>query len=318
MAEADRYAPEQLRGAEPPRATVEGKGTSTSARPPRLLVVLSEEDPVAQGVAELWGDLPSVGEHVDGAAVRGLTPEVWTLRRPGFHIHDERLDLKLPASLRSGSTSLAFASVHRSESGQRCLTVHPLGNPGPEAELGGLPRTLVPADARGSTAVLRRLSEDGSGLGLKATYEATHHGPELQLAAFYAEIAVPEDGAPSEEEVRVLARALQEALPDDSDRVTVGVGGGHYAPHFSDLALARHWAFGHILSRHALEGLTPQVARAALEATIGASGLLFARAQDREHPAFNGLGPMLREGEAPRRGREQSPATSGSRPASGT
>jgi D-aminoacyl-tRNA deacylase len=273
-----------------------------SGRAPRYLIALSEPDPVAAALAERWGTLPAAEGSVDGAPLRELAPDRWVLRRPGPHIHDERLDLRLPAGLRTAPVTILFPSVHRSESGRHCLTVHPLGNPGPAAELGGRPRTLVPTDPRTMASALRGLSEGAAALGTTATFEATHHGPELGVAATFVEIAVVGEQRPTDEEVAVLERVLRSVEPEPSDRVALGVGGGHYAPRFTDLTRSRQWAFGHLLSRHALGELDPATARSALAATPDAEGIVFARAQDRGHPAFRDLGPELKESLAPPRG----------------
>jgi D-aminoacyl-tRNA deacylase len=276
---------------------------------PRL-VVLSETDPVARRVAELWGPLESTGTHVDGAPVRHHGGRTLVLRRPGPHLRDERLDLRLPATLRELRPTLVFPSVHRSERGDRCLTVHPLGNPGARADLGGRPRTLVPTDPREMAAVLRALDERGNALGVPATLEATHHGPEVGLPAFFVEVSVDGDTPPTDDEIRAVSEAILAAAPEPEDRIALAVGGGHYAPRFTDLVKARRWAFGHILSRYALEDLDGPTARAALDGTPGAEGLLFARALDRTHPALGGLGPVLAETDAPRRAeRERTPTS---------
>jgi D-tyrosyl-tRNA(Tyr) deacylase len=284
------------------------------ARP--TLIVLSEADPVARAVASRWGAAPSTGERVDGASVHRLGPDRYFVRRPGLHLEDDGLERLLPAALAGQSPTLIFASVHRSDSGQRCFTVHPLGNPGPSATLGGRPRVVGPVDPRAMGGVLRELFERGSEVGLPATYEATHHGPALGLPAFFAEVAVAEGARPSAEEIDVLAAALREHRTDPHDRVALAVGGGHYAPRFTDLARVRCWAFGHILSRHALEEIDRPTVEAALAGTLGAEGLLFARAQDRANPALVGIGPELRESDAPRR--TANGATGSSLPASGT
>lgn len=267
------------------------------------LVVLSEPDPVARAVAVRWGVPPGVGAHVDGASIRELSDDVWYLRRPGPHIHDERLDLLLPPAVLAREPTIVFPSVHRSESGHRCLTVHPLGNPGLEAALGGRPRTLVPADARTMRAILGSLIEAAPALGLPVTYEATHHGPELSLPACFAEIAVGAEQAPQAEEVAALAASVLQARGEPGDRIALALGGGHYAPRFTDLARTRRWAFGHILSRHALQTLDAATARQALDRSVGAEGVVFARGQDRDHPALRETGPELREADAERRDR---------------
>ncbi|MEM0129208.1 MAG: D-aminoacyl-tRNA deacylase [Thermoplasmata archaeon] len=268
----------------------------------RQIVVVAEDDPVAREVAGRWGTPPASGIVADGTPIRTVAPGVGLWRRPGPHIRDERIDRWLPAELVASRPTLLFPSIHRSDAGIPCLTVHPLGNPGEAAELGGRPATWNPTDARGMAHVLRRLADPAAALGLPATYEATHHGPELRLPSFFVEIGMPKGGDLPEGAARVLAGILAEALPRDSDdRIALAIGGGHYAPHFTELALMRRWAFGHIVSRHALERLTPASARAAWEASEGREGILFARARDAEHPAVAGLGPRLKEGLAPPR-----------------
>jgi D-tyrosyl-tRNA(Tyr) deacylase len=282
---------------------------------PEYLVVLSDADPVAGAVAVRWGVGESTGASVAGVPLRKLSERAWSLRRPTLHIRDEHLERLLPADLVGAGTTLVFPSIHRSAQNVECLTVHPLGNLGPSAEVGGRARAVTPTDPRRMSAALRRLADERDRVGLPATYEATHHGPELGLPAFFIEIGFGAADAPPPEAVRLLADVIPHLDPDPRDRVALAVGGGHYAPHFTDLALKRSWAFGHIVSRHALEGLDPATARAAWTATPGAEGIVFARADDARHPVWEGVGRRLREQDAPARDR---PATSGGRSASGT
>jgi D-aminoacyl-tRNA deacylase len=282
---------------------------------PAYVVVVARSDPVASAVRERWGTLPSTGEVVDGAPVRSLRPNVLLVDRPGPHIFDERLEERLPERVRRAGATLVFPSIHRSAQSVRCLTVHPLGNPGAQAEVGGRPGVFAPADPRRMVAALRRLNELRDRAGLPATYEATHHGPELTLPAFFVEIGFGDDTGPPAGAVDALAEVVPELDADPCDRVALGVGGGHYAPHFTDLALKRRWAFGHILSKHAVAELTGTAARAAWSATPGAEGIVFARAEDARSPVWAATGPRLREQDAPAWGRSP---TSGARPASGT
>ncbi len=269
---------------------------------PRFLVILSDRDPVARGVAERWGGLPTAWGHVEGTPIRRLTDEVWTLHRPGWHVEDNGLDELLPEVLRSARVPLLFVSLHRSETGPRCFTVHPLGNLTGSAEVGGFPRTLSPTAPRLMASALRRLREAGDRIGIPATYEATHHGPALGHPAFFLEVGGGEDfDRPAPEVLHAIAEAIPTIEEDPVDRVALGVGGGHYMPHFADLALRRHWAFGHLIPRHALGAVEPDVARAAWELTPGAEGILYARAADAERGAWNRLGGRLRDQDAPGR-----------------
>ncbi len=282
---------------------------------PEYLVILSDPDPVAAAVSERWGVPPATGASVEGAPIRRLSDRAWTVRRPGPHIRDDHLERLLPAEFVAAGTTLVFPSIHRSVQNVRCLTVHPLGNPGNTAEVGGRPRALAPTDPRRMAAALRRLADGQREESLPVTYEATHHGPEVALPAFFVEIGFGEDPRPPPDAVRLLADAIPDLEPDPRDRVALAVGGGHYAPHFTDLARKRRWAFGHILSRHGLVGLEASTAAAAWAATPGADGILFARAQDARSPVWDGIGTRLRDSDAAAR---DDGATSGARSASGT
>ena len=285
----------------------------------RALVVVSESDPVARAVADVWGTRPAVDGHVDGAPLRRLTESMLVLHRPGPHIHDEDLDRRLPSPLRESRPTIIFPSIHRSRENIRSLTVHPIGNLGPRADMGGRPRTLVPTDPARMVEALRRLDELSGPLGLPVTYEATHHGPAVELPALFVEISSGEHSAPTPEAVRVLARVIPELDGAGGDRVALGVGGGHYVPHFTELSLRRRWAFGHLLSRHALAELERSTAEAAYRLTEGAEGIVFSRAQDANHPALEGLGPRLRDPDAPVRNRGATAgSTDAARSASGT
>src|SRR5208282_2015492 len=127
------------------------------------------------------------------------------------------------------------------------------------------------------------------------------HGPVLETPAFFAEIGFGDAAEPPPKAVDALAAILPHLEEDPSDRIAVGAGGGHYMPHFTDLALHRRWAFGHLLARHALEAADAEVMGAALENTSGAEGVLFARAADAADPRWAERVRRLRDGDAPRR-----------------
>lgn len=285
----------------------------------RYLLALSDLDPVARAVGERWGTRATVGQLADGTAVRGLDRGVGFVRRPGHHVLDEGLAALIPEALLAREAPIVFPSIHRSEQGVTCLTVHPLGNLGVEAEVGGLPGRLTPTAPRLMTDALRRLAEAGGPLGLTATFEATHHGPWLARPAFFAEIGFGDAPSPPADAVAALAAVLPALEEDPRDRVALGVGGGHYVPHLTELALERRWAFGHLVSRHGLARATRATLVEALALTPGAEGIVYARAADAEDPKIAGLGPRRRDNEAPRRsaGSTPSPAT-GASPPSGT
>jgi D-tyrosyl-tRNA(Tyr) deacylase len=262
-------------------------------------VVVSDEDPIARLIAESWGTPPSVGEFVEGSALRRLSPQAELLRRRYLHVQDDRLGIALPARLRK--VPLVFPSRHRSESGIGCLTVHPLGNLGASAEVGGEAGRLVPPAPRLMADALRQAQGPAEAIGVVATFEVTHHGPLLHQPAFFVEIADSLPEADQRKAAGPLAAAIADLTEDPQDRVAVGVGGGHYAPHFTEMTLRRHWAFGHLVPRHALEGLSPDILRQLHEGDPGPEGLLFQRAADATRPEWAKWGPRWRDQDAPPR-----------------
>ncbi|HKS59641.1 MAG TPA: D-aminoacyl-tRNA deacylase [Thermoplasmata archaeon] len=281
---------------------------------PKYLLVLSGEDPVASALAESWPIGPALDVHVGGVPIRRWGDSVAVLRRAGRHIFDASLERELPSNPPWDRIPVVFPSIHRSRSETPCLTVHPIGNPGASAEFGGIPRQLVPPAPQLMRAALSDLRERARPLGVPVSYEATHHGPFLSRPSCFVEVFASERGQPDPRLMDLLQRTLGELKPDLRDQLAVGIGGGHYAPHFTDLAVSRRWAFGHILSRHALAGLEAEQVRTAVSQS-GAAGLLFARAGDATLPVFEGF-PRLRETDAPARNDQASRATGG--PASGT
>jgi D-tyrosyl-tRNA(Tyr) deacylase len=293
---------------------------STEPRPPfDYLIVVAELDPVAFAIAGQWGTPPTTGFRVGDVPIRQLSEHAGLLRRAELHIQDDLLGAQLPLELRSARLPLVFPSVHRSESGTPTVTVHPLGNPGPTADVGGRPRSLVATAPRLQTHALRRIAEVGPAEGFAATFEATHHGPYLENPAFFVEIGIKDEDPPPDGLVKSYARILPDLHEDPMDRIALGVGGGHYAPRFTDLALRRQWAFGHILSRHGLATMSEATAHDALRRTPGAEGILFHRAEDERTPLFRSIGPHLRETDAAlRNGAGDRISRSSSSPPSGT
>ncbi len=188
---------------------------------------------------------------------------------PELHLHRDHLDRDLTAAFDEPVELMVYLSKHRSESCTPSLTVHPIGNPG-TAELGGRPGQLVPAAPCWMTAALRRLRAAAAGLPYEVTFEATHHGPYLETPTFFIEQGSTETEWADARASEAIARALVDLEPVEAP-VAVGLGGGHYVPRHTDVAVARRVAFGHLLSAHALEGLTEDVLAQAVARTPGAS-----------------------------------------------
>ena len=233
-------------------------------------LVSSEEDEasVNQRTALLAAAAWEEGTAFEGRATyRRGDVRLVTIRE--LHLDRDHLDRDLTSAFGERAGLVVYLSKHRSESRTPSLTVHAVGNP-KGAELGGQPATFVPAAPRWMTAALRRLRTEARGLPYEVTFEATHHGPYLEAPTFYIEQGSTEAEWRDPRAAAAIARSLLDLEPEDAP-VAVGLGGGHYAPRHTDLAIGRRVAFGHILPTHALEGLSDAVLAQAVHRTPDAS-----------------------------------------------
>ncbi len=185
------------------------------------------------------------------------------------HLHRDLLDRDLAAAFGETPDLVVYLSKHRSESRTASLTVHPIGNP-KGAEFGGRAGVLVPAAPRWMTAALRRLRNEARGLPYEVTYEATHHGPYLETPTFYIEQGSTEKEWADTDAAAAIARTLLGLEPVVAP-TGIGLGGGHYVPRHTDVAVARRIAFGHLLPSHALEDPSAPVLEEAITKTPDAS-----------------------------------------------
>lgn len=185
------------------------------------------------------------------------------------------LDAEIKESLGIDFDVMIFASRHRSESGLRSLTVHPLGNYD-KAEYGGHPRKLVPTSPDIMTLALRLLRNKSAGLDFSVSFEVTHHGPYVDMPAFNIEIGSEErawmEEPPAEAIASVIMSVEEEKLP-----TVIGVGGGHYAPRITDVALEKRVSFGHMVPNYALDCLDVAMLRQVIDLTPNARYAYFHR-----------------------------------------
>ncbi len=188
---------------------------------------------------------------------------------PEHHLYRDHLDRDLEGAFGQRAELVVYLSKHVSESRRPSLTVHPIGNPR-GAQFGGQPETLVPSAPRWMTAALRGLRKEARGLAYDVTFEATHHGPYLTTPTFYIEQGSTETEWADLAASRAIARVLLALEPVDAP-IAIGLGGGHYVPRPTDLALQRRIAFGHLLAAYALEGGSANAIDQAVERTEGAT-----------------------------------------------
>lgn len=162
---------------------------------------------------------------------------------------------------------VVFMSRHSAASGMPTLTVHPIGNYG-DADLGGRERTLVRSTPSLMTNALRRIKELNDTTEYNVSFEVTHHGPYIESPTMFIEIGSEETHWGDKHAAEIMADVIL-SMDSDSDYPTViGVGGGHYAPRFTELALSKKVNIGHMVPAYRVVGssddeLTEMISNAA-------------------------------------------------------
>ncbi|MCL4326134.1 MAG: D-aminoacyl-tRNA deacylase [Candidatus Thermoplasmatota archaeon] len=163
--------------------------------------------------------------------------------------------------------TVIFPSIHKSQKETRSFTVHPVGNYGINS-FGGVKGKLSRSSPVYMYYALRYLYHHRLP-NFTVSYEATHHGPYTDLPSFFIET-----GSSSEEwnnhDSHVLIADVIKSLYGNIDvniPVSIGIGGGHYAPRFTDYSIKHGYAFGHILPAYQFENFVEDVGRQMLEKT---------------------------------------------------
>jgi D-aminoacyl-tRNA deacylase len=193
------------------------------------------------------------------------------------HIFHDNVDKEISQAIGNNPEVIIYASRHRSESGKRSLTVHPIGNYG-KAEFGGKERILVPSSPHLMTEAMRILRNKAADLDFSVSFEATHHGPYLETPTFFIEIGSDESAWRDKKAARAIAETIMETETRDYP-VGIGVGGGHYSPRMTDVAKERKISFGHIVPTYALSNLDFEMAKKVVCATTGVEKIYFHKKQ---------------------------------------
>jgi D-aminoacyl-tRNA deacylase len=238
------------------------------------LIITSSEDPASMNIrARLlegkgWSENGSFDGHPAMTKNAFLMVQV-----DRIHLDEELIDERVSQALGITVEVVIFASRHRSESKIPTLTVHPIGNFS-SADLGGRPGTLCKSSPQLMTSALRALSTNGKGLGFNISFETTHHGPFVNSPAFYIEIGSYEELWGREDAAEAIAESIL-GIKDDGHPVIVCVGGGHYAPRFTEVALSKKVAIGHMAANYALEALNPDMIEQMANKSNGAKKVYF-------------------------------------------
>ena len=214
-----------------------------------------------------WGP-PEILPH--GLLVRHSTQPVHVLLIEKLHIYADSIDIIHEKETAKTVDEVLVLSRHAAKSGLPSLTVHAIGVPGeiPHGEegfAGGIKGIAVPPSPRFS-AIYSALREESSKSELadefEVSLETTHHGPVLTKPTLYLEIGSTESEWIRKDAAMLWAAVISRVLglSDKSPEgewfgegdVMIGLGGGHYAPRHSDIAIRSGLPFGHLLANYAL------------------------------------------------------------------
>jgi len=253
-----------------------------------VLIISSTEDPASTNIKNSLLEQTTWEEHgtfyntpvFRHASMNNLV--IVTI--PDKKIRHENIDTEVIEQLHIEPKIAIFLSRHRSKMGEPTLTVHPIGNYG-DAKFGGKPKTLIPAAPRMMTYLLRLIKKNLQLTDLKyqVCYEVTHHGPFLKIPTLFVEVGSTEIQWQQKEPASIIASSLLELLakyhyeeeyPNDIP-VLLGIGGGHYAPRFTEVALAKKIAFGHMIPTYQIDGgnIDDEILEKTIQATPNIKGV---------------------------------------------
>jgi D-aminoacyl-tRNA deacylase len=234
------------------------------------LLLASIEDPASLNIRSRLlelGEWSEIGVFQGGPVFRWKDEILVTI--PGIHLYADDVDRSVELKCNVQVDEVVFLSRHKAASGIATLTVHPIGNYA-AADHGGREGQLVPSSPRTMTGLLRQLSARVGTLPFKVSFESTHHGPFLNKPTCYIEIGSSENEWGHEGAAKVIAESIMD-LQISYEPVAIGIGGGHYAPRFSELCLVKKIAFGHMVPNYALEKAEDDAAREMIQKAAIAS-----------------------------------------------
>ncbi|AAL82106.1 D-tyrosyl-tRNA(Tyr) deacylase [Pyrococcus furiosus DSM 3638] len=166
-------------------------------------------------------------------------------------IYYDYLDKEIEKQTKIKPEVIVFASRHSSAKKLPSLTTHVTGNWG-KAMYGGKDESFAIAFPSAMKLALLKMHELND-LGWTVCYEATHHGPsELEVPSLFIEIGSSEEEWVNDRAGEIIAETIMYVLKKrEKFKVALGIGGGHYAPKQTKVALESDLAFSHILPKYA-------------------------------------------------------------------
>ncbi len=239
------------------------------------LIVFSKQDLASLNVLDKFEEAMGVSAEVGEVVKVSKGWSVFLSERDC--IHSGEIVEKIGADL------TLFVSRHSSSSGKPTLSVH---TPGEICS-----KDLPYSSPRESWFLLRFMYEKASDLGISydVCYEATHHGPNIPRRMTFIEIGSDEKAWTDPVAGEILASAIislveREKLPNTEN--FLGIGGPHYAPNFTKVALSTEVSLGHIVPKYKLELLNEDCLEELLERSFSDKILIDWKGTTRECREF--------------------------------
>uniref|UniRef100_A0A0E0QNH0 D-aminoacyl-tRNA deacylase n=1 Tax=Oryza rufipogon TaxID=4529 RepID=A0A0E0QNH0_ORYRU len=236
-----------------------------------VLVVATASDPASIGPAAAFLAMPgwSPGPPIPEGMESFTNGDVRLLKHERSIIAEDDLDNRWQAATGEAVTEVIFLSKHTAVSNRPALTVHPIGVPHLREDetppQGGRPGwAALPNPRIGPWLRLMQKIAVDQGLvpEFEITLEATHHGPVTNTPTMFVEIDYQwiKD---IRQQLWATAKVLWKGLGLDegntvgswqgnSEKVLLGIGGGHYAPRHMDIVIKDGIWVGHLLSGYSL------------------------------------------------------------------
>jgi D-aminoacyl-tRNA deacylase len=244
-----------------------------------MLVICSQKDAASVNIRDRMldmGTFEDFGTFAGSPVYEGHGGYLVTIADES--IYHNNVDAEVYSSVGIQTRSVVYLSRHSSKTGLKSLTVHPIGNFS-HARFGGFFRQLVHSCPGEMTMALRRMHAYAKEAELphQVSFEVTHHGPYLNTPTFFIEIGSDPEAWEDRVAGEVIARTVLDIEPVGTGPVVIGVGGGHYAPRHTDVALKKAVSYSHIVPTHALTGLGTQLLEEILDYVCEARMVYFHR-----------------------------------------
>jgi D-aminoacyl-tRNA deacylase len=167
--------------------------------------------------------------------------------------------------------NLIVLSKHKSSSKKPAITVHIPGNPS-YADISGKDFELNKSDPYLFYRIYKEtfFSLESLAINIELTYEADHHGPNIDNPILFYELGSTSLEWNNDELCLLMARSLKNALTSQEKPAAIATyfGGNHYCYMCNKLTLEKDYAFSHIIAKHSLETINFDIVKQAIEKTI--------------------------------------------------